>query len=575
VNPENIPYRYWIYFKDKGEFLPDDKIENDSKAYKEAVSQLSPKALWRRKKVLKDESLVRYEDIPVNKDYLIELRKKGYKINSVSKWFNAVTVLVKKDDLKNILKLPFVLKAEGVRTLIFPEVETDKSIQKSVFLQQQGNYKYNYGPSFWQYEQIKVPALHNYGVTGLGVTVGMCDDGFNWRNQISLRDRKVIDEFDWIKRDDSTQYQAPEDDWDQDGHGTATMSCLGGFFETQIVGPAFDAEFYLSKTEDNSSETPVEEDYWLEAVEWMEAMGAEVISSSLIYKPFDDPNDDYTYKDMNGKTTVIARAGNMAAYLGIVVLNSMGNERQTNPPSIVSPPDADSVIAVGAVDSAGTIAYFSSNGPTSDGRMKPDVVAMGEYVWAATSKTVSLDDSTFSHTSGTSFSCPITAGVCAQILSVHPYLTPMQVREALKKTADKSNNPNNVYGWGLINALEAALYHGSFLSSTPEIKITKDEIIISTYLLTKNLNAGNVQLFISQDGSENFETYEMNVENPAGSNVSGKYSIKINRNSGNIFLKFYFKANDSVKEITAPYNAPGNFFIYRDPAKGLEVINNY
>ncbi len=191
--------------------------------------------------------------------------------------------------------------------------------------------KYSYGPSYWQNELINVPLLHYCGITGWGATVGMCDNGFNWRKQEALKTRKVLGEYDWIFKDDTASYQTPPnqfpgDIYDQDGHGTMTMSTLGGFYPGKLIGPGFDAEFYLSKTEDDRSETPVEEDYWLEAAEWMESQGVDVISSSLIYKPFDPPNDDYEYKDMNGKTTVIARAADYAVHLGVVVCNSMGNE---------------------------------------------------------------------------------------------------------------------------------------------------------------------------------------------------------------------------------------------------------
>lgn len=151
-----------------------------------------------------------------------------------------------------------------------------------------------------------------------------------------MRSNNVLAEHDWIFNDDSTQNQSapnqfPHDGWVQDNHGTSTFSTLGGFYEGKLIGPAFDSDFLLSKTEYDPTETPVEEDYWLEAVEWMEAKGVDVISSSLIYKPFDLPNNGYDYKDMNGRTTVIARAASYAVHLGVVVCNSMGNERQADP----------------------------------------------------------------------------------------------------------------------------------------------------------------------------------------------------------------------------------------------------
>lgn len=572
IKPDSIAYRYWVFFKDKGEFKPDDNIEKGSAAYDLALSELTNKAIWRRSKVLPENRIAGYNDIPVNKSYIDEIKKLGLKIYATSKWLNGVSVITTRKMLDEVKKLGFVSKIEAVHYLDKTGFPSNKTILQ--YPLQQEKHKYNYGISYWQNEQIKVPVLHDYGITGFGVTIGMCDDGFNWRNHQALQTRKVLEEYDWIFKDDSTQNQFPpnqfpQDEWDQDGHGTTTFSTIGGFYEGRIIGPAFDADYYLSKTEDAATETPVEEDYYLEAVEWMEAKGIEVISCSLIYKPFDDPNDDYTYNDMDGKTTIIVRAAEIAAHLGIVVCNSMGNERQTVPPSIVSPPDGDSVIAVGAVDSAGIIANFSSNGPTSDGRTKPDVVAMGVDVYTANSESITGDDSTYGYSSGTSFSCPLTAGVCALILSAHPELTPMQVREALRNTADKTSNPNNVYGWGLINAYEAALYYGGFISNKPETASEDGNTMYSVYVISKNtIEPLSVKLYYSSDGSDNYQVIKMTLADKIDETNSGRYSVTI----GETPAKFYFTAEDSKGIITGPYNAPVKFFITNNETKQIDIF---
>jgi subtilisin family serine protease len=583
IKPDSIAYRYWLYFKDKGEYKPDVKLIPGSEGWNLAKSELTEKALWRRSKVLADDELVSYHDIPVFKDYVYAVRQLGLTPNAVSKWMNAVSVFATKSQLDEVKKLGIITKIEGVRyhenAIIYP-------VRKEIVYystQTEGN-KYDYGISYWQNEQIKVPQLHNYGITGFGVRIGMCDDGFNWRKHEALRTRRVMGEYDWIFKDDSVQNQRPpnqypEDGWDQDGHGTSTFSTIGGFFNGKMIGPAFDSEFFLSKTEDNRSETPVEEDYWVEAVEWMEAMGVEVISCSLIYKPYDEPNNDYTYEDMDGNTTVIVRAADFAAYLGIVVCNSMGNEMQTTPPSIVSPPDGDSVIACGAVDSAGVITYFSSNGPTSDGKIKPDVVALGLDVWAAVSYTFSRDDSSYSFTSGTSFSCPLTAGVCALILSVHPELTPIQVREALRMTADRHEKPDNIYGWGLINAFNAALYYGMIMSNKPELIFDNGKLILSTYIISKNeVNTKEIRLFYSLDGTDNYFETKLELSEQIDTALtgrqtgSGKYTAVISNIKEDSNLRFYITASDSVGEITSPYKAPEHYFYFNYDSKQLEIF---
>lgn len=576
LNPETTEYRYWIYFKDKGDFKPGVILTAGSEGYNLAISGLTDKALWRRSKVLAPEVIVGYHDIPVKQEYINEIKSLGLTIQAVSKWLNAVSIIVKKDKLEQIKKLGIVEKIEGVGFLERVKITSSKNNSVYTYLPPVSKTKYDYGYSYWQNEQINVPKLHNMNVTGFGTIVGMCDDGFNWRKHEALMTRSVKGNYDWIFKDDSVQYQVnpnqiPGDSYDQDGHGTATMSTLGGFFQGQLIGPAFDVDFYLSKTEAGASETPVEEDYWLEGVEWMESRGAEVISSSLIYKPFDLPNNNYSYKDMDGKTTIIVRAADHAAMLGIVVVNSMGNESQTQPPSIVSPPDGEHVIAVGAVDSAGHIAYFSSNGPTSDGRMKPEVVAMGVDVYAASSYSFTYDTAGYSYVSGTSFSGPLTAGVCALILSVHPELTPDQVKEALKMTANKKDSPNNVYGWGLVNAYDAALYYGLIFSNKPEITQVGDNQAILINVASKNtIIPESVKMFYSLNGGE-FVSLLMILAEKTDDNNSGKYTVSVPFDMKTENVKFYFTASDNKDSRSAPYLAPQKFYYFDPDTKKLLI----
>jgi serine protease AprX len=235
-------------------------------------------------------------------------------------------------------------------------------------------------------------------------------------------------------------------------HGTATLSTIGGFASGRLIGPAFQSTFLLAKTEDTVSETPVEEDNWAAAVVWAEARGADVISSSLGYLTYDPGFPSYTFADMNGTTAISTRAADVAASLGVVVVNSAGNsglDLQHN--TLGAPADGRLVLTVGAVTSTGLRASFSSVGPTVDGRIKPDVAAQGVLVTVAAPNT----PSSYTNVNGTSFSCPLTAGVVALVLQARPSATVAEVEDAIRSTASQAAQPDNLLGWGIVNAAAA------------------------------------------------------------------------------------------------------------------------
>ena len=327
------------------------------------------------------------------------------------------------------------------------EFNQPQSIGDNPF-QPEGTNSLNYGGSFTQLNQINVPAVHDSGYNGAGVTICVLDAGFDNLPHEAFSSMNIIAAYDFVNHDPNV---GNEGDMGEGSHGTATLSIIGGFKQGELIGPAYGADFILAKTENTDSETPVEEDNWVAALEWADSIGVDVTSTSLSYLDYDSPYTSYTWQDMDGNTAVITIAADLAVGKGIVVVNAASNNGlNTSHNTLGAPADGDSVFTIGAVTSSGTRSSFSSVGPTFDGRIKPDLMAMGSNVYHASSF-----GNSYSSGGGTSYSCPLAAGVCALILQKNPSLTPMEVLQLLRSTASRSTNPDNLYGWGIINALTA------------------------------------------------------------------------------------------------------------------------
>jgi len=281
------------------------------------------------------------------------------------------------------------------------------------------------------------------------VMVAVFDTGFDTLSHEAFAAMSIVDRHDFVNGDDDV---ANGRDRGEGSHGTETLSVLGGWAPGHLIGPAFNATYILAKTEDTSSETPVEEDNWAAAAEWAEARGADVISSSLGYLTFDPGFPSYTPEDMDGQTAISTRAAERAAERGVVVVISAGNAGpSTLHNTLGAPADGRLVLAVGAVNSSGARASFSSVGPSADGRIKPDVAAQGVAVTAAAPGTASA----YTSVNGTSFSCPLTAGVAALVLQARPTATVSEIEDVLRATASQAAQPDNLLGWGIVDATRA------------------------------------------------------------------------------------------------------------------------
>jgi subtilisin family serine protease len=396
------------------------------------------------------------DDMALVPAYVDRVAATVQRIRQRSRWLNAVSVEATAAQLDALEKLPFVARLDVVRAYRRGPAEPVRpdaggpARWSAAGAARASVMALDYGSSRGQLAQIGVPAVHDLGFHGEGVVVAVFDAGFSDLSHEVFSALHIAATRDFVNGDENV---ADGRDQGEGSHGTMTLSVLGGLREGELVGPAFAADFILAKTENTDSETPVEEDNWAAAAEWAESLGADVISSSLGYLDYDSPFADYTFANMDGRTAISTRAAEMAAERGVVVVNSAGNSGSNRTHNTLgAPADGAHVLAIGAVDARGLRASFSSVGPTADGRIKPDLAAQGVDVKVAYPGSVSR----YGLADGTSFSCPLTAGVVALLLQVNPGATPDDIAGVLRSTAGQRARVDNLLGWGIVNA-EAAV----------------------------------------------------------------------------------------------------------------------
>lgn len=450
------PVSVWVEFVDKGEQGPADLQRRLAIAERALTPECRARRVRARVTPLVDE-----RDLPVDPAYLDALRARGLAPRGVSRWLNACAVEASGARLAAIAELGCVARLSPVPTArVRPtdppaarEFVAKRAAPADAPLASPGFY----GQTYTQLARLGIPALHDSGYVGTGIRIAVFDDGFNFYGKhTATRDIDVFATRDFVRGGDDVQ------DTLQTGacgslvyfsHGQWTLSCLGGNAPGVYVGPAYGASFALARTENDCIERAVEMTNWLLAAEWADSLGADLVSSSVGYYAFPDDGTSLTYDQLDGHTSVITRAAEIAAAKGIAVVNSAGNDGPSAR-TLDVPADAngDSVLAVGAIDSLGAIANFSSRGPTADGRIKPDVTAQGVRVLVASAS--GFPDS-YVRNSGTSFSCPLVAGAVACMLQARPAWTPVEVLRAIRLSASCAMEPDNDYGWGSADASRA------------------------------------------------------------------------------------------------------------------------
>jgi len=435
----------WVFFTDKG-------IETDEQylaALTEVEAGYSERAKARRKLRRTAPGLFDYRDLPPAAGHIESVIATGAEMRTQSRWLNAVSVEASLEQIGAIASQPFVRWIKPLARAVPPEpwVEDAGPGGGAVF-----DF---YGYASEQLHQINIPAVHDLGFTGEGIEIGILDTGFVRTHEAFNEpghEVQILDEWDFINNDPNVGKE-PGDPSGQHRHGTYILGTLGAYKPNTLVGGAYDAAFYLAKTEDVSREEPIEEDFYVAGLEWIEANGADMATSSLIYF------DWYEQKDMNGRTAVTTKAVNIATGNGLACCTAVGNEGHDNNPNtshLGAPADAFEVLSCGAVNKHGEIASFSGDGPTADGRVKPEVLALG-----VSAATVDPDrDTRYVHVSGTSLSTPLVACATALVIDARPDWSVRQIRSAFMQTADYylehgQSDPLFIYGYGVIDVLAA------------------------------------------------------------------------------------------------------------------------
>ena len=449
------PGKYYVQFTDKN---------NSPYSLDHPEDFLTQRAIDRR---TKQNISYNETDLPVNPQYITGVAATGAEILNPTKWMNGVLIYTTNPSvIDSINALPYV---SVVRSVSGVATNSTKPFFKNESISPENKRKskvvnreiesFDYGFAEAQIDLINGIPLHEAGFRGEGMVIAVLDAGFD-KVDVDLlfdslrNDGRILGTKDFVTPGGNV-YQAFF-------HGRNVLSTMAANIPGLMIGTAPKASYWLLRSENASQEYVSEEYNWVSAAEFADSVGADVINSSLGYTTFDDPAQNHTYADMDGNSTVITRGADMAASKGILVVNSAGNSAESSWHYIGAPADGDSVFSIGAVDNNGFYAYFSSTGPTADGRVKPNVTATG---WGTT---VSDGNNGITYGSGTSYSSPIIAGMSACLWQAMPEMTNMEIQQAIMESASQFTNPDSLLGFGIPNYQSAWWILTSIDSNTDE-----------------------------------------------------------------------------------------------------------
>lgn len=492
---------------------------------------LSERALLRR---TKQNISIQNEDLPVSTFYTDSLEKLGLNVWLKSKWLNAVVIYTDEVTIKKVNSLAFVGSYDSLTRI---DNQHEKFININSIANTESILAVNYGNSSNQTSMIGIDKMHQDGFAGQGIQIAVLDAGFKNANILSVFDslylnNRILGTYDFVAKENSV-YEDHE-------HGMQVLSVLAGYSNSNLIGGAYRSSFYLFRTEDDNYESPLEEFNWAVAAEKADSLGVDIITSSLGYTDFDNTSLTHLRSDFDGKTTIAAKAAKIASRNGILVCVSAGNDGNKAWKYIGTPADTDSIIAVGAVDSQGKYASFSSIGPSADGRIKPDLSAKGSGAWIANTT------GGFTSANGTSFASPILCGLAAGYWSAFPMLTKSEIINNLKISANQYLKPDNLLGYGIPNytlAKNLVLNIGNEINNSPFI-VYPNPIINNSELNIKMIDSSIVTnvLVYKTDGELMNVLMTKPINNTFSIDVSayskGVYLLKIITQNSNKTVQF-------------------------------------
>ena len=474
---------YWVQFTDK---------EGSPYSIDNPEAYLSPRALQRRANL--NIAIDEY-DLPVNPQYLQAVADCGAEIINPSKWLNGVSVHVTDpsvieainalDCVMTVRNCPNDLKAqEQKERWLANEMKPAASTRSS---------KGFYGGAEDQVKQLNVDVLHDMGFDGTGVIIAVLDGGFEGAENTSCFDNmreegRLLGTRDFVYGSNSVYTQST--------HGTSCLSTMGAYDPNNMVGTAYKASYYLIHTEDGDSENIIEEYNWVSGAEYADSLGVDVCSTSLGYITFDMSQWDHPYQHYDGKTAPMSIGAEIAASRGMICMNAAGNEGDGTC-TLGIPADAEHIVTVGAVNAAGDRASFSSVGPTYDGRIKPDVMAMGEGTYVASGYGSWWP---YYNGNGTSFATPVLAGAVACLRQARPYSSVQEICDALRACGNRAENPDSKYGYGIPDFSQALE-----LLKVEEHSVAANEII-NVY---PNPSQGEVKVALKEGAKADVTVYDI------------------------------------------------------------------